>query len=134
MTNMIVAGDSILKTDTQGRVRTPRERQESLLDEFERSGLSGAKFAELAGIKYQTFAAWATRRRQQRGQDTVPAKRPDSVRWLEAVVQQTQAASHPTGVSVRLPGGVCIEVGELGQVRLVAALVEALAKQPTAAC
>ena len=45
---MITAGDSILKTDTKDRVRTPRERQESLLDEFERSGLSGAKFAEFA--------------------------------------------------------------------------------------
>jgi hypothetical protein len=133
MTNMIAAGDLILKTDTKGRVRTPRERRESLLDEFERSGLSGTKFAELAGIKYQTFAAWAARRRKQRGQTTVPAKRADSVRWLEAVVQQTQAASHQTGVSVRLPSGVCIEVGDVGQVRLAAALVEALAK-PAAAC
>lgn len=33
------------------------------LDEFERSGTSGAKFARLAGIKYPTFANWV----QQRG-------------------------------------------------------------------
>ena len=30
----------ILKTDTRNRVVTPPERRESLLDEFERSGLS----------------------------------------------------------------------------------------------
>lgn len=133
MTNMISTGETILKTDTQGRVRTPAERREHLLDEFERSGLSGVKFAELAGIKYQTFAAWAARRRKQRGQTSLPAKRADSTHWLEAVVQQTEAASRPSGVSVRLAGGVCIEVGDLGQVRLAAALVEALAK-PAATC
>ena len=52
-------GEVVLKTDGLGRVKTPVARRESLLDEFERTGLSGAKFAALAGIKYQTFAAWA---------------------------------------------------------------------------
>lgn len=58
--------EKVLKTDGMGRVRMPKERREELLDEFERSGLSGAKFAELVGIKYQTFAAWAKRRREER--------------------------------------------------------------------
>jgi len=39
----------VLKTDTRGRVRVPAERREALLDEFEKSGMSGAKFARLAG-------------------------------------------------------------------------------------
>jgi len=47
----------ILKTDTIGRVFTPPARREQLLEEFERSGLSGAKFAALAGIKYPTFVS-----------------------------------------------------------------------------
>ena len=59
---MIGADAPVLKTDTKGRVHTPPARREQLLDEFERSGLSGTKFAELAGLKYQTFAAWAARR------------------------------------------------------------------------
>jgi len=46
----------ILKSDTRGRVLTPAHRRETLLDEFERSGLSGVKFAALSGIKYSTFA------------------------------------------------------------------------------
>ena len=28
------------------------------LEEYNRSGLSAKKFAELAGVKYQTFATW----------------------------------------------------------------------------
>ena len=43
----------VLKQDERGRVRVPRERRESLLDEFEASGTSGARFARLAGIKFR---------------------------------------------------------------------------------
>jgi len=49
MTDMLKAAGAVLKTDGVGRVRTPVARRESLLDEFERSGLSGPKFATLAG-------------------------------------------------------------------------------------
>jgi hypothetical protein len=66
MTTLTSENGTILKVDARGRVQTPPERREPLLDEFEKSGLSGAKFAALSGVKYQTFAAWATRRRQQR--------------------------------------------------------------------
>jgi hypothetical protein len=38
----------VLKTSSRGRVRTPPERRMALLAEFERSGLSAAKFAALA--------------------------------------------------------------------------------------
>ena len=54
--NMTPTVGVILKTDVLGRVKAPAARREQLLDEFERSGLTGLKFAELAGIKYQTFA------------------------------------------------------------------------------
>jgi beta-galactosidase len=37
MMNMTPTDEAILKTDVLGRVRTPRERREHLLDEFERS-------------------------------------------------------------------------------------------------
>jgi hypothetical protein len=45
---------AVLKQDGLGRVRTPAVRREQLLEEFERSGLSGAKFAALTGVKYST--------------------------------------------------------------------------------
>ena len=62
--NMTPADEAILKTDVLGRVKTPKERREQLLDEFEKSGLTGQKFAALVGIKYQTFATWAQKRRR----------------------------------------------------------------------
>src|SRR6185369_17312958 len=107
MTTMTEATEAILKTDTKGRVKTPPERREKLLDEFERSGLSGAKFAELAGIKYQTFAAWVARRRKQRGLTQSTTTRTDPVRWLEAVVQEASAPASAvtTPLRVRLSTG-----------------------------
>ena len=38
--------DRILKVDAAGRVWTPREQREAVLDEFERSGVPAAKFAQ----------------------------------------------------------------------------------------
>ena len=127
MTDMQKSDGAILKTDTRGRVQTPPTRRESLLDEFERSGLSASKFAALVGIKYQTFAAWAARRRKD-ATSKARGKPIDSVRWLEAVVQEAQApVSHKTSVVIlRLPGGAQLELADLKQVTLAAALLRAL--------
>ncbi len=124
MTNMPTAEGAVLKTDEKGRVRTPAVRRESLLDEFERSGLSGTKFAALAGIKYQTFAAWASKRRRPRDVSAPATVRPaDPARWLEAVVEQ---AHHSTAMVLQLPGGVRLEVADEKQAILAAVLVRAL--------
>ena|SRR5215216_6061570 len=131
MTTMISTEQTaVLKSDTRGRVRTPPERRERLLDEFERSGLSGAKFAEVVGIKYQTLAAWVTKRRKQRGVARTAANAADPVRWLEAVVREAQApACHPgAAVKLRLGTGICIEVSDVSQVSLAVHLVHALDK------
>jgi hypothetical protein len=94
MTDMIKTEGAIIKTDEAGRVRTPAVRREQLLDEFERSGLSGQKFAELAGIKYQTFASWAQKRRRARGlAGPVSSKPGEATRWLEAVRSQFTPAN-----------------------------------------
>jgi hypothetical protein len=119
--------EPFLKTDTKGRVQTPPARRESLLDEFERSGLSGSKFAALVGIKCQTFAAWATRRRKH-ATTKAPGKPVDPVRWLEAMVQEAQApVHHKTSVIIlRLPGGAQLELADAKQASLAAALLRAL--------
>jgi hypothetical protein len=46
-------GSEIFPVDSKGRVRVSPERREQLLDEFEKSGLSGAQFARAVGVKYQ---------------------------------------------------------------------------------
>lgn len=47
-------GSEILKVDEAGRVRTPPEKREALLAEFDRSGMTGAQFARFAGVRYPT--------------------------------------------------------------------------------
>jgi hypothetical protein len=120
----------VLKTDCLGRVRTPAERREQLLDEFEHSGLSGAKFAALTGIKYQTFAFWVQRRRRHRGSSGKTAKAEAQVRWLEAVVAEAQPTATVAGMilKVHLPSGAWMEVTDARQAVLVGALLRALEK------
>ena len=64
--NTTPTDEAMLIADVLGRVRTPRERREQVLDECERSDLSRQKFTQLVGIKYPTFATWAQKRRRQR--------------------------------------------------------------------
>jgi hypothetical protein len=131
--NTTPTDETILKSDVLGRVRTPAARREQLLDEFERSGVPGLKFAELAGIKYQTFATWIQKRRRQRG-DYPAAKvqaAKQSVRWLEAVVAATPGAVVKAGGSVlalHLPGGARMEISDARQIDLAVALLRALQK------
>lgn len=63
--NTTLTDEVILKADALGRVRTPALRREQLLDEFERTGMSGVQFAAFIGVKYQTFATWAQLRRRR---------------------------------------------------------------------
>ncbi|MGA3282904.1 MAG: IS66 family insertion sequence element accessory protein TnpB [Verrucomicrobiota bacterium] len=116
---------TILKTDVLGRVKTPPTRREQLLDEFERSGLTGQKFAEVVGIKYPTFATWAQKRRRARGAYRA-VKRPKQLRWLEAVVEPERGDKSP--LVLELPGGAEVQINDVQQAVLAAALVRALAK------
>ena len=137
MMNTTPTDEVVLKQDVLGRVRTPPERRVRLLEEFERSGLSGAKFAALAGIKYQTFAAWAQRRRKRR----IPGSGPgvpaatDPMRWLEAVIEPAQnpGRPRPAAVVAQLPGGARLEIFDAKAAVLAAAFVRAL-EHPATAC
>ncbi len=123
----------ILKTDSLARVKTPPARKRELLEEFDRSGLSGAKFAALAGIKYSTFATWAARRKRASPADTASGAKVEGaakVRWLEAVLDQAQgpADKNASGLVVRLSGGARLEIADLNQIELAAALLRTLEK------
>ena len=123
--------DEILKTDAMGRVRTPKARREALLAEFERSGVSGQKFAALVGVNYQTFASWVQPWRRQRAEYPSAAKGGEVLRLVEAVVEagsdEVAAVMRREVLRVELPGGARIEIGGGGQVALAAALLRALA-------
>jgi len=131
MTSLIESDPKILKSDDVGRVQTPPERREQLLDEFERSGLTGAKFAALVGVKYPTFAAWVLKRRRMRrpeGEAAQTAER--KLQWLEAVVEEAHGslAGDGPGVVLELAGGTRLRISDEKQVGLAAAIVRALGK------
>lgn len=121
------SSEALIKTDETGRVRTPTARRASLLEEFDRSGLSGPKFAALAGIKYQTFATWVRKRRAgQTGEGaTLPAKPVVAGPWWEAVVEQAQSGG---GLVLHLPGGIRAEVRDERQAALAVVLIRTLAQ------
>jgi transposase len=58
-------GDQILIQDRVGRVRTPRERRDAMVEEYERRGMSVLAFAEHVGMKYPTLASWIQKKRRQ---------------------------------------------------------------------
>jgi len=139
----MIPGQTILKTDARGRVRVPVERREALLDEYEKSGLSGKKFALLVGIKHQTFATWAAKRRKERG--TVGIKRSQvqrsaeavpKLKWVEAVVEKDDIVPglNQKALSVHLPGGARLEISDSRQVMLAAELLRAMVGQRELPC
>jgi transposase-like protein len=102
----------ILVQDTLGRVRTPREKRERILDEYERSGMSGAAFAVLVGVKYSTLSSWIQQRRKGRTSASLATSSP--VHWVEAVA--AHEATPTTGaLRVQIGAAVWLEVSSAEQ-------------------
>jgi hypothetical protein len=131
-----MASDHILRKDSIGRVVVTRERRAALLEEFDRSGMSGAQFAKWAGIKYQTFAYWLQqRRKERRSKEGAPIKSRGEpgpeVRWLEAVVagqEKTEPGQGATKTALVLhgPGGVWWKIEHEDHARLTAEVLRHL--------
>jgi hypothetical protein len=113
----------ILKQDAMGRVRSTPERRAAVVAEFRRSGLSGYRFARLAGMKYPTLMAWV-----KRDSGSTPAVRTASVRHrpllVEAVVGGPAGTVPP--LLVQLGGGVRLELTDACQLTLAAQLIQTL--------
>jgi hypothetical protein len=131
-----MSGDQkVLLADACGQVRVPLERREALLDEFERSGMSGMKFAQLAGVKYQTFAVWVQKRRKRRvGQAVVEGpERP--VTFVEAMVdRESGILAGGAGLAIELPGGARMHVKSPTQLQMAAELLRMLASAGAHGC
>ena len=136
--SVATAPGGLLKMDTRGRVRTSKERRQAILDEFDRSGVSAARFAKLTGLHYSTFAGWGSRHRKAKAGSKlatppVAPARPTPLRLVEAVIAPAVQNRNPPGpgLLVHLPGGVRLELTSPAQVPLAIALVQGL--QPRAA-
>ena len=104
------------------------------------SGVSGTKFAAVAGVNYQTFASWVQKRRKATGAYAKAGKRsrePEhsgrtavkhpALSWVEAVVdaQATSTVRHSV-LRLDLPGGGSVLIGDEAQAVLAARLLRAL--------
>lgn len=114
---------NLLKADECGRVRTSKERREAVLAEFDRSGLSGAKFARLAGIKYPTFMYWLKQRRGE-GQSQVSESR--GVGFVEALIEGASQRERGEGLIIEMGGGARVRVESPLQLQLAAELLRLL--------
>jgi len=132
MTQAPLTTEQIIKADTRGRLRTTAERREFLLGEFERSAMTGRKFAEWAGIRYSTFGnGWRARKKSQRAVLPEPAaENTTGTRWLEAVVEkprlQTRGKLKSGPLIVHGRGGVRLELSDERQIKLAAQLLREL--------
>lgn len=122
-------GGELLKQDSLGRVRTPREKREAIVDAFERAGMSAARFARHHGLNYSTFCSWvhSARRRRERHAPPGSAQSGGTVHWIEAVVEGGAVAPADE------PRPLCVEwrcarlrIATEGQARLAAALLREL--------
>lgn len=111
---------AIMKTDELGRVQTTPEQRETWLDAFEQSGMSGAAFARLHGIKYQTFAYWRQQRKRERSAPDATAGP-----FFEEIEVRREHGGQ-AGLKVALPGGASVRVDRADQFPMVAALLKYL--------
>ena len=111
--------EQVLKVDGAGRVWTPRELRDAVLDEFERSGMPATQFAARLGVKYPTFASWVQQRRKSRSDGK-------ALRWVEATAEAPTPAPGKS-LTVQLPGGARMEVVDAAQAKVAAHLLRELA-------
>jgi hypothetical protein len=112
----------ILKQDRMGRVRTPRARQEAILEEDDRSGMTGQQFSHYLGIKYQTLATWIQKRRKRQAGRSAVAASP--VRWVEAEVGEDKDRHiGKAGLVVELGARTILRVADERAAKLAAPLL-----------
>ena len=117
--------DEVLKADKRGRLRVSRQRRTALLSEFERSGLSAARFTEMYGIKYQTFMGWRKRwGKKSPGQSSGNSALAKAFGLQEVLVGDEPVAA--ASLEVQLPGGISLRIGNRDQAVLAAVLIGSL--------
>lgn len=118
----------VLKSDKAGRVQTPVELQIARVREYERSGLSGPRFAAMAGVRYQTFVTW----RRKHGVARSARGRPESgpVPFMEAVIAQRLSEAAESELAqeliIELSSGVKLRLQCASQIPLAVQLLKAM--------
>ena len=121
----------ILSRDARGRVLVSREWRELLLEQYDRSGMSGVKFAEYIGIKYSTLAYWLQSRRRKgereklllkAGRETRPGQ--SNGAWIEAVVENGSPPRVQGGaLRIYFAGGAYCQISGAAEAAMAAELL-----------
>ena len=123
------SGAEIMKVDEVGRVRTPPEKREAMLVEYERSGMTGAQFARFVGVRYSTLMYWLQKRRKEGSQSEERASSgKDHPRWLEARVEGELSGTEKLVVEVG--GGIRMLVSSRTQAVLAGEVLRGLGVGP----
>jgi len=111
----------VLKVDTVGRVRTPREKQQDIVEAYEQSGMTGQQFAAFSGVKYSTLMSWVGKgRRAKRG--LAGDGTPRALNWVEASLE----GHEPAGLSVEIGRSVRLLVSNSRQAELAGEVIRSL--------
>ena len=107
----------LLKVASRGRIQISPERRAALLEEFDRSGMTGAGFARHYGIKYTTFAHWIRQRKIERLAKTNPER---------FLLVTSEPNANTEGVRINLPNGASMSVASTSQAELAGVVIRAL--------
>jgi transposase-like protein len=124
MTNTQSSKQVVLKVDTEGRVRTPKEKREEILDAYSGSGMTGRQFALYCGVKYSTLMNWVgkSRRAKKAGGEMI---KPPGMSWVEATVEKARSGNGE-GLSVEIGSVVRLEVFNSRQAALAGEFIRSL--------
>jgi hypothetical protein len=114
----------ILRVDKEGRVRTPKEKQEEILAAYGGSGMTGRQFAQYAGVKYSTLMNWLGKSRRARTPGQEICKAP-GMSWVEAMVEQ-EGCGQGEALSVEIGSSVRMRVTSRRQAVLAGELIRSL--------
>jgi transposase-like protein len=100
----------------------PREKWEEVVEQYEKSGLTQAQYAQSRGVALSTLQSWLRRKRAQAAGAEVRLLPVQVVTPPPEQLSRAVAA----GLEVVVPGGVRLSVAPGTDVQYVARLVEAL--------
>lgn len=98
-----------------------------MLEEYEKSGMSGTAFAEHVGMKYTTLASWVQKKRARAETEPKAQGQNQPVQWMEAVVAgMPEGEERGTGLRIRLTGGAMMEISDQKGALLAAVILRHL--------
>jgi len=119
------SSNEVLKVDTLGRVRMPKEKQDAILSAYGGSGMTGRQFAAYAGVRYSTLMSWVGKDRKEKRSGQEICSKPAVMNWVEATVEP-ERPGRGEGLRIEIGNGVRLEVFNSRQAGLAGEVIRSL--------